>query len=551
MTQQFTRIGVVGTGPETTALAGLLGSGDAVVTLGEAADLTAFASCDLIVEALPEDAVAKAAVLAALGAVAPDAVLATSTRVLPVTALASTAPMPSRVLGLRLTRLGGKATGLVELTRTILTDAEVLADVQALAAGLGVQVVTVADRVGAVSTALLLPYLNDAVRMLEARYASREDIDAAMRFGCGHPTGPLALLDLLGLDTAVDVLTALHDQTGDHLHAPAPLLAQYVSAGRVGLRSGRGFYSYDGDGAVVPDELTPVGAVVDAAPRAVRRIGVIGTGTMASGIVEVCARSGYDVVFRARSHDKVVGVQQAIEASLAKAVSRGKLDEAGRDEVVRRIEGTTHLAGLADCDLVVEAVVEDLAVKQALFVELDRVLKPGAVLATTTSSLPVVECARVTSRPQDVIGMHWFNPATVMRLVEVVPTVLTAPDVVATVLHLCDNIGKQAVLCGDRPGFIVNALLFPYLNDAVRLLEAGVATMDEIDTAVVGALGHPMGPFALIDVVGVDVTLAIQQTLHAASREPGHAPAPSLGHLVVAGALGRKTGRGLRSYARS
>jgi 3-hydroxybutyryl-CoA dehydrogenase len=195
-------------------------------------------------------------------------------------------------------------------------------------------------------------------------------------------------------------------------------------------------------------------------------------------------------------------------------------------------------------------VAEELSVKKAIFAALDDIVKPGAVLATTTSSLPVIECATATSRPQDVVGMHWFNPATVMRLVEVVPTVTTAPDVVATVLEVCARTKKHPVLCGDRAGFIVNALLFPYLNDAVKMLEAHYATTDDIDFAMTAGCGHPMGPFALMDVVGLDVTLAIQQTLFDEFREPGDSPAPMLEHLVKAGYLGRKTGRGFRDYAR-
>ncbi|MCW2669757.1 MAG: 3-hydroxybutyryl-CoA dehydrogenase 3-hydroxyacyl-CoA dehydrogenase, partial [Frankiales bacterium] len=167
-----------------------------------------------------------------------------------------------------------------------------------------------------------------------------------------------------------------------------------------------------------------------------------------------------------------------------------------------------------------------------------------------TSSLPVIECATATSRPSDVIGMHWFNPATVMKLVEVVPTVTTADDVVATVLEVCKKTKKHAVLCGDRAGFIVNALLFPYLNDGVKMLEAHYATIDDIDFAMTAGCGHPMGPFALMDVVGLDVTLAIQETLFNEFREPGDSPAPMLEHLVRAGYLGRKTGRGFRDYAK-
>jgi 3-hydroxybutyryl-CoA dehydrogenase len=365
--------------------------------------------------------------------------------------------------------------------------------------------------------------------------------------------GPLALLDLIGLDSAYEILETMYAQSRDHRHAPAPLLKQYVTAGLLGRKSGRGIYTYadEASSEVVPDAQTPTGAAVDATARPVSKIGVIGTGTMATGIIEVCAKSGYDVVFRARGEDKVAGVRKKVEGSLDKAVQRGKLTEELRGETLSRITGTTELDDLRDCDLVIEAVVEDLAVKKALFGALDDVMKPGAVLATTTSSLPVIECATATGRPQDVVGMHWFNPATVMKLVEVVPTVTTAPDVVATVLAVCEKTKKHPVLCGDRAGFIVNALLFPYLNDAVKMLEAHYATIDDIDFAMTKGCGHPMGPFALMDVVGLDVTLAIQRTLFYEFREPGDVPAPMLEHLVKAGYLGRKTGRGFRDYAKS
>ena len=196
----------------------------------------------------------------------------------------------------------------------------------------------------------------------------------------------------------------------------------------------------------------------------------------------------------------------------------------------------------------VEAIAEDLRVKTTLFENLDEICKPGAILATTTSSLPIISCAMATKRPQDVIGMHFFNPAPVMRLVEVVSTVATADDVAETVRALCAEVGKVAVSCGDRAGFIVNALLFPYLNDAVKMLEAHYATADEVDTAMKLGCALPMGPFELLDVVGNDVSLAIQRELYLEFREPGFAPAPLLEHLVTAGYLGRKTQRGFRDY---
>ena len=527
------------------------GAAQLLARIATGTDLNALADCDLVVEAVPENLEAKKALFVQLDRLLPaDAVLATNTSALSVTDLATSTERPSRVVGLHWFN-PAPVMQLVEVVKTVVTDPSVVEDIEALVAKVGKSDVTVGDRAGFIANALLFGYLNNALRMYEARYASREDIDAAMRLGCGHPMGPLALLDLIGLDSAYEILETMYRQSRDHRHAPAPLLKQYVTAGLLGRKSGRGIYTYAGPGSpeVVADADTAVPGPAGTA-RAVRTVGVIGTGTMASGIIEVCARSGYDVVFRARGQDRVAAVHSKVEASLAKAVQRGRLSEDERAQTLARITGTTELDALAGCELVIEAVVEDLAVKRALFGALDDVLKPGTVIATTTSSLPVIECATATSRPQDVVGMHWFNPATVMRLVEVVPTVTTAPDVVATVLQVCATVDRHPVLCGDRAGFIVNALLFPYLNDAVKMLEAHYASIDDVDLAMTKGCGHPMGPFALIDVVGLDVTLAIQRSLFSEFREPGDVPAPMLEHLVRAGYLGRKTGRGFRDYAK-
>jgi 3-hydroxybutyryl-CoA dehydrogenase len=269
---------------------------------------------------------------------------------------------------------------------------------------------------------------------------------------------------------------------------------------------------------------------------------------MATGIVEVFAKAGYDVRFVARSPEKVEAVTAALGRSLDKQVVRGRLEQADRDAALGRVDGTTSLDELADRDLVVEAVVESLSVKQALFGALGEITRPGTVLATTTSSLPVIECAKASDRPGDVVGLHFFNPAPVMKLVEVVSTIATEPDVAATAHAVCQRLGKHPVSCADRAGFIVNALLFPYLNDAVKMLEAHYATADDIDAAMKVGCGYPMGPFELLDVVGLDVSLAIERELYAEYREPGFAPAPLLEHLVTAGYLGRKTGRGFRDH---
>jgi 3-hydroxybutyryl-CoA dehydrogenase len=268
---------------------------------------------------------------------------------------------------------------------------------------------------------------------------------------------------------------------------------------------------------------------------------------MASGIVQVFAQAGYDVVFVGRGEDKVAGVLTGIEKALDKAIERGKLDEAGKDAVLDRLTGATSREVLADVDIVVEAIAEDLDIKLELFRDLDRICKQGAILTTTTSSLPITELAKATERPEAVIGMHFFNPAAIMKLVEIVTTDLTGTDVDETVRALTARIGKVGVSCGDRAGFIVNALLFPYLNDAVKLLEAGV-DIDIIDAAIKEQADFPMGPFALLDVVGNDVSLAIQNELFAEFKEPGFAPAATLEQVVADGKLGRKTGAGFHTY---
>jgi 3-hydroxybutyryl-CoA dehydrogenase len=389
--------------------------------------------------------------------------------------------------------------------------------------------------------------------MFEGRYATREDIDAAMRLGCGLPMGPLALMDLIGLDTAYEILDTMYRRGGrDRRHAPVPLIKQMVTAGLLGRKSGRGFFTYakPGSPVVVPDDQTPTAGDADAAAgaRPAAKVGVVGSGTMATGIVEVFARSGYEVVSVTRGEERSRRVRETLTASLDKGVLRGRLAEADRDAALGRITWSASLDHLADVDLVVEAVVEELSVKKALFATLDEVCKPGVVLATTTSSLPVIECAMATERPADVVGLHFFNPAPVMPLVEVVRTIRTSAETARTARAVCASLGKTPVVCADRAGFVVNALLFPYLNDAVKMLEASYSTADDIDNAMKLGCGYPMGPFELLDVVGLDVSLAIQRQLYLELREPGFAPAPLLEHLVTAGYLGRKSGRGFRDH---
>ncbi|MCX4722758.1 3-hydroxyacyl-CoA dehydrogenase family protein [Streptomyces sp. NBC_01306] len=515
-------------------------------------DLQAAADADLVIEVVPESYETKQQVLRALdGIVRPTAVVATGTNALSVTRLAADTSHPERVLGLHFFN-PAPAMKLVEVVSSVLTAPTAVEAVTDLARELGKEPVAVGDRPGFVADGLLFGYLNQAAAMYEAKYASREDIDAAMRLGCGLPMGPLALLDLIGIDTARTVLEAMYSASRDRLHAPAPILKQLSNAGLTGRKSGRGFYTYQEPGSadVVRDALTPLDSAQLAAARPVTSVGVAGSGTMASGIAEVFAKAGYDVVLAARSPEKADAAKARVAKSLARSVDKGRMTAAARDEALARIAPAGSLDAFAGVDLAVEAVAEDLEVKQQLFEMLDKVCKQGAVLATTTSSLPVIACARATSRPQDVVGMHFFNPAPAMKLVEVVRTVLTADDVHATAREVCTKVRKHPVDCGDRAGFIVNALLFPYLNNAVKMVQEHYATLDDIDAAMKLGGGYPMGPFELLDVVGLDVSLAIERVLHREFRDPGLAPAPLLEHLVAAGCLGRKTGRGFREYAR-
>lgn len=522
-----------------------------LVRITYATALDDLADRDFVIEAVPESLELKREILGHLdGLLAADAILATNTSSLSVTQISVATSRPSRVVGMHFFN-PAPVLRFVEIVRTVVSDPDVVASVRSLAESLGKEPVVVGDKAGFIANALLFGYLNHAVSMYENKYATREDIDAAMRYGCGLPMGPLALLDLIGLDTAYEILDTIYRESRDRLFAPSPLLKQLVTAGLLGRKSGRGFYTYDAahSPAVVPDAQTPSEDHADAsAGRKVETVGVVGSGTMATGIVEVMAKAGIRTTFVARSADRVAKVLTGIEKSLDKGVARGKVTESERDSALALVTGTTSLDDLADVDLVIEAVVEEIGVKTALFSALDEICRPGAVLATTTSSLPVVELAAATSRPGDVVGLHFFNPANVMRLVEVVSTVATSEDVVATALELCRRTGKHAVRCTDRAGFIVNALLFPYLNDAIKLLEANYASADDIDTAMKTGCGYPMGPFELLDVVGLDVSHAIQRTLYLEFRERGFAPAPLLEHLVTAGYLGRKTGRGFRTY---
>ncbi len=280
----------------------------------------------------------------------------------------------------------------------------------------------------------------------------------------------------------------------------------------------------------------------------VQRVGIVGSGQMGGGIAEVAARAGYEVVLRSRTADAAAATVAGIGKSLAKQVAKGKIDDAEREAVMARITGTADLDDLFDCDLVIESVVEDITVKKLLFGELDALCKPSAILATNTSTLSVIELAVQTKRPERVCGIHFFNPAPLMSLVEVVRPLTATDDTIEAAKSFARRCGKDAVDVKDRAGFIVNALLFPYLNNAVRMLDHGTASMQDIDIAMKGGCNFPLGPFQLLDLVGLDTSAAILDALYAEFKDPNYTPVPSLRRMVEAGLLGRKSGRGFYDY---
>jgi 3-hydroxybutyryl-CoA dehydrogenase len=296
---------------------------------------------------------------------------------------------------------------------------------------------------------------------------------------------------------------------------PAPVLRRLVAANRLGAKTGAGCHTADPTAAPPADDA-PIG-----------RVGVLGGGTMATGIATSLAVADIPTVLVARSAAKAAAAAETAGPAVV---------------------GSASVDDLAGCDLVIEAVVEDLAVKRALLAEVDRVVTPGTVLATTTSSLPVVECATAVSRPDAVVGLHFFNPVPAMPLVELVRSELTGPAAVRMARALCARLGKHVVSCGDRAGFIVNRLLFPMLNDAVAAVGAGAAGCDALDAVLRSGVGLPMGPIRLLDVVGADVALSVQESLCREYGPADLAPAPALRELVAAGYLGRKVQRSVRTH---
>ena len=283
-------------------------------------------------------------------------------------------------------------------------------------------------------------------------------------------------------------------------------------------------------------------------PQDVRTIGVVGCGIMGSGIVEVCAKAGFEVISVEVNDEAMARGRRRVETSMARAVERGKMDSAAHDAALARITSSTSLDDLSDADLVIEAATESLVTKLGIFARLDEITRPDVVLATNTSSLPIAELATVTKRGEQIIGLHFFNPPPVMKLLEIVRALTTSDETVAFAGALGARLGKTTVLAKDRAGFIVNFLLIPYLNSAIRMLDEGFATREDIDAGVELGLGHPMGPLKLLDLIGLDTAVHVSNVLYDEFKDPIYAAPTLLKRMVTAGYLGRKSGRGFYEY---
>jgi 3-hydroxybutyryl-CoA dehydrogenase len=282
----------------------------------------------------------------------------------------------------------------------------------------------------------------------------------------------------------------------------------------------------------------------------IKKVGVVGCGLMGSGIVEVCAKAGYEVVVSEINEEFLQKGMDRINKSLSRAVSKGKVTQEEMSATLGRVKGTTKMADFAPCDLVIEAAVENMELKKQIFTELDGILQPEAIIGSNTSSLCITEMASVTQRGDRVLGIHFFNPVPIMPLLELVRTILTSDETLAVARGFGQSVGKTTVVAKDTPGFIVNRLLIPYLLHAVRIYEDGLATKEDIDTAIKLGLNHPMGPLALMDLVGLDTTLFIADAMFEEFKDPRYAAPPLLRRMVLAGHLGRKSGKGFYDYSK-
>ncbi|MEK6711897.1 MAG: 3-hydroxyacyl-CoA dehydrogenase family protein, partial [Nitrospinota bacterium] len=534
------RAAVIGQGPAGSAIAAVLAQGGVQVTLTGASGPVP-PGCALVIEAVPGNLGEKGALLRRLGGLTGEETLLASTAgALSIAGLGAASGHAGRVLGLHF-RHPAPFSQLVEVAPGPLTGEAATQAAVAFLKEAGLTPAVVKDSPGLILNRLFVPFLNDCIRLVESGYATPADLDAGVQLGLGHKTGPLRLLDIQGLDTHRETALALFAQLHDPRYAPPPLVEGMIAAGRLGQKAGRGFYAYK-----QPSETGAAEAVQEAAAardlsaglalaERVRRVGVLGLGTMGSGIAQVCAAAGLEVSAAEVSAAALEAGLGRVRKNLEGAVQRGRLSASGKEAILERLRGSAELESLAGCDLIIEAVVEDLGLKLDIFKRLGAIVREEAIIASNTSCLPVTAMAAQTRHPGRVLGLHFFNPPYAMRLVEVIEAQQTAPETAAFGLAFCLRLGKTPIPVRDRPGFLVNRLLVPFLNHAAQLFDEGLAPRETLDLAVREGLGHPMGPLALLDLIGVDVQTFVAEAMASELHEPRFGPPPLLRRMTSAG----------------
>ncbi len=528
----------------------------ALARLRGTADLADLAGCDLVIEAISEDLGEKCALLAKLDALLGEsAILASNTSTLSITKMGAASGRPDRMIGTHFC-LPAALNRFVEVAPGALTSGDTLRATMAFLEKTGQAPLEVKDTPGFILNHLLIPFQNDCIRMIEAGFTTPADLDAGITLGLGYKMAPMRLLDIEGLDIHRTVALSLYEQIRDPRYAPPPLVDRMIAAGHLGAKTGRGFYTYEKAGVFGVAEPVPESAAARAASAgkpladAIKQVGVIGLGTMGSGIAQVCLTAGLEVIGIEADAGMLQKGLERIEKNLAGAVKRGKMDEAAKEETLGRLRGTTDMGELSGCDLIVEVIVENLDTKLGLFEIIDGIAKEGAIIASNTSCLSVTAMAAKIRNPGRVLGLHFFNPPYAMRLVEVIEAVQTAPEILEFGIAFCRRIGKTPVPVKDRPGFLVNRLLVPYLNHAAQAFDDGLAGRETFDKAIQMGLGHPMGPLTLLDLVGIDVQTFVADAIAAELGGARYFAPPILRRMTSAGWLGRKTGRGFYEYGK-
>jgi 3-hydroxybutyryl-CoA dehydrogenase len=508
-------------------------------------DLAAFRECQVVVEAVFEDLAAKRQAMADLdGACAPTALFATNTSTLSVSGIAGGSRRPERVVGMHFF-FPPPLNPIVEVTRALQTSDEAHGRALAFGRKLGKTLVETRDTPGFIANRFLVPFHNDCIRALEAGLGRPEDIDTVIRLGFGYPMGPFALMDAYGLDIHLQISRILHEAFADSRFAAPPLVQRMVEAGWLGRKTGRGFYPYPPGPS---GSESPPPSSDPRPPASSPRLGVLGCGAMGSGIAIVGALAGSDVVILEASAELAARGTDRIEQFLADGVRRGKASAEAMAAVRGRIRATVERTDLADREVIIEAVSENVEVKRHLWRDVCRAAPRAALLASNTSCLSITELAAATDRPAQFVGLHFFNPPPLMRLVEVVRGLDTSAATLAQAVDLVRALGKVPVVTRDSPGFISNRLYAAVVHQVVQALDDGLAPRDEIETVVRLGLGQPMGPYTLLDLVGLDVAQDVCAAMYEALRDPHVAPPPLLRRMVQAGRLGRKTGRGFFDY---